>query len=458
MPLADYIRSAPFRLAAAYAALFAVSVTALFGVVYWLTTDEMEQQLRRRIEQDAGALLAVYRARGLEALKDAIEDRMADMQDRDILYVLQDVSGHLLAGNSASTQPFLGWRTWRPGQRSAPYPDGNGQAWFLSRGIDVDTAFLLVARSLHGVREVQEVLLRSLVWTMGLTLFLALAGGVVLARGTLRRVTAINRAAREIVEGNLSRRIPIQGTRDELDSLAANINYMLDRIEHLMANLQQVTNDIAHDLRTPLGRLRQRLEMARLKAYTPAEHQMVLDHAIAETDAILETFAALLRIAQIESRTRRARFVDVDLSDLANRIIEVYETVAEDEGQSFRGHITPAVQVRGDKDLLMQMLANLVENAIRHCPQRTNITVAVCRHGAHAVLTVADTGPGIPAPDRDKVLHRFYRLEKSRTTPGSGLGLVLVKAVADLHDASLELLDNTPGLRVTLRFSSGNGH
>ncbi len=269
----------------------------------------------------------------------------------------------------------------------------------------------------------------------------------------LHQADAINRATGEIVAGNLSQRLPMKGARDELDTLAANINHMLDRIEQLMANLQQVTSDIAHDLRTPLGRLRQRLEAARDKELTLEGHRGALDDAIKETDAILETFAALLRIAQIESRARRVRFMDVDLSEVVSSIIDAYETVAEDHGQRLEGHIEPNVRVHGDRDLLTQLLANLVENAIRHCPAGTDIELLLDRDAGRTILTVVDNGPGISAEDRDKVLLRFYRVEQSRSTYGSGLGLALVKAVADLHDASLELADNAPGLRVTLRFA-----
>jgi signal transduction histidine kinase len=280
---------------------------------------------------------------------------------------------------------------------------------------------------------------------------LALVGGAVFSRAALRRIETINRTFLEVAEGNFSRRVPTRGTRDELDRLAVNINQMLERIEHLLDNLQQVTNDIAHDLRTPLGHLRQGLEGARLKGVSVEEYQTAIDHAIEEVDTILETFAALLRIAQVESRSRRDRFTDVDLSEVSNRVIDAYESVVEDAGQTLTWSIANGIEVRGDKNLLAQLLANLIENASRHCPTGTPIRVSLGSDPA-PVLEVADNGPGIPADMREAVLRRFVRLEQSRTSPGSGLGLAVVKAIADLHDARLKLDDNGPGLRVTLTF------
>ena len=271
--------------------------------------------------------------------------------------------------------------------------NGDEHETVLARGIQLGGAFLLVGRNLRRVHEMQELLLRSLAWMLAVTVVLALAGGVSLSRGALKRVEAINRAFREIIAGNLSQRVPARGTRDEMDRLATNINLILDRIEQLIVNLQQVTNDIAHDLRTPLGRLRQGLESARLRGSSIEEHQAAIDRAIEQTDSILDTFAALLRIAQIESKARRGRFAAVDLSEISERIVEAYESVIEDAGQSLSGNISPGVQVHGDKDLLTQMLANLVENATRHCPTGAKIVVTL-KNDLAPTLSVADTGRG----------------------------------------------------------------
>ena len=452
MNLTDYFRSTHVRIAAGHTCLFAVSVIVLLGVVYWLATEELEGQLRSTIQAEANSLADVYHRHGRAALTKAVEGHLKDARDRGATYLYQEIDGDRLAGFGVAPLPFSGWRELRLAEpcRNCINID---REQYLGLGMVLGDTALIVAHQLDSLHDIQEVLLRSFGWTLGLTLMLALAGGIFLGHSALRRVDDINRATAEIVAGNLSQRLPIKGVRDELDTLAANINNMLDRIEQLMANLQQVTSDIAHDLRTPLGRLRQRLETTRDKELTLDGHRDALDDAIKETDAILETFAALLRIAQIEARARRGRFMDVDLSEVGSSIIDAYGTVAEDHGQRLEGRIEPNVRVYGDRDLLTQLLANLVENAIRHCPAGTDVELSLKRDAGQTILSVVDNGPGISAEDRDKVLHRFYRVEQSRSTYGSGLGLALVKAIADLHDASLELADNAPGLRVTLRFS-----
>jgi signal transduction histidine kinase len=457
MPLADYFRSTPFRIASTYAGLFALSVAILFGVVFWLATEEMKGELRALIEQDIQSLLADHRERGVAGLREAVKERIAEARDKESFYMFQDQHGVLPSGNAPEHEPIAGWQVSRVKLASSARDEDGETDDFLARGIRIGGAFLVVGRSLHGVQEVQEVLLSSLGWALGLTALLALAGGIGLGHSALRRIDAINRTFQDIKEGNLARRVPSRGTRDELDRLVLNINDMLDRVELLISNLQQVTNDIAHDLRTPLGRLRQGLESARRRGSSVDDYRTAIDRAIEQTDTILGTFAALLRIAQIESGTRRGRFAAVDLSEISNRIVEAYETVAEDAGQSLSGDIEPGVQVRGDRDLLTQMLANLVENATRHCPAGAQVVITLKRDTG-AVLAVADTGPGIPDEAREAVLRRFHRLEGSRTTPGSGLGLALVKAIADLHNATLSLSDNRPGLRVTLEFSIGTDH
>lgn len=451
MPIADYLRSTPFKIAAAYAGLFSVSVVVLFGAAYWLVADEMKAALRTSIEEDTHALLGTYRSGGLDALRRAIDERMTDADAAGSIYSVMDGSGAVLIGYSGIAEPFVDWREFLVDPKSYRHTEDDDLEAVLGRGTRVGGATLVVARSLHGLKEVQEVLLESLTWTLGLTVVLALLGGVALGHGAVRRLERINRTFQEIIDGDLSRRVPIRGRRDEVDHLASNINRMLDRIAELMANLQQVTSDIAHDLRTPLSRLRQGLEAVRRREASADEYQAAVDHAIEQTDSIFATFSALLRIAQIESKVQRSHFVTVDLSEVARRIVDAYESVVEDAGQSLCGRIAGGVEIHGDRDLLAQMLANLVENAAQHCPSGTEIVVAV-EGGPVPMLSVADTGPGVPAQERDAVLRRFYRLEKSRTTPGSGLGLALVKAIAEVHGATMTLEDNRPGLRVSFRF------
>jgi signal transduction histidine kinase len=451
MLLDDYIRSTPFRIATAYVAVFFLSAVILFGLVFWLVTDEMKGALRRAVDHDIASLTAVYHVRGAAGLREAIEGRLADARDSESLYMLQSADGNLIAGDGLVGDLTVGWQEATATLESARRDNDGAPERFLARGARAGDSLLVVGRRLFGLTEVQEILFRSLVWASGITALMALVGGIMLGRGALCRVDSINRVFDEIKEGNLDRRVPPRGTRDELDRLVVNINAMLDRIEILMGNLQQVTNDIAHDLRTPLSRLRHGLEAARRKGSPVGEYEAAIDRAIEQTDTILETFSALLRIAQIESRVRRGRFAKVDLSDISKRIVEAYESVLEDANQTFRADIAPDVQVPGDKDLLTQLLANLVENAMQHCPPGTRIQLALS-NGMAPTLVVSDTGSGIPAEAREQVLKRFFRLDGSRTSPGSGLGLALVKAISDMHGATLTLLDNQPGLRVELRF------
>jgi signal transduction histidine kinase len=286
-----------------------------------------------------------------------------------------------------------------------------------------------------------------------LVLTLAIAGGIVLSMAFLQRVDTITRTAEAIIGGDMQRRIPVRGAADDIDRLAVTLNRMLDRIASLMEALRQVSNDIAHDLRTPLGRLRQRLDEVRRNAGSVVEYETAVDHAVAETDEILDTFAALLRIAQIESGTRKAGFRSVDVSALTAHLCQTYLPVAEDARKTLDIDIAPDIAVDGDRELLVQMIANLIENAIRHTNDDTGIVVRLERHGAGAQIVIEDNGPGIPDGERERVLERFYRLERSRTTAGSGLGLSLVAAIAELHNAKVELADANPGLRVSIVFA-----
>jgi signal transduction histidine kinase len=256
------------------------------------------------------------------------------------------------------------------------------------------------------------------------------------------------------MSGDLTHRLPLNGSGDELDRLSDNINQMIARIEQLMAGMKQVTSDIAHDLRTPLGRLRQKLELARDSECTGIECKAVFELTIAETDGILETFDALLRIGKIDAGAAVRRFAEVDLSEMTARLGESYRPVIEDNTQFLKTSIETGVRVTGDRELLMQMLVNLMENAIRHCNSGTLISLSLSQGDKAALLTIADNGCGVPAEELPKILRPFYRLEQSRSSVGSGLGLALVDAIARLHGVRLDLSDNGPGLKISLAFSN----
>nr|WP_274607275.1 HAMP domain-containing sensor histidine kinase [Paracraurococcus ruber] len=271
-------------------------------------------------------------------------------------------------------------------------------------------------------------------------------------RGVTRRAAAMDAALARVEAGEIGHRLPIRAGRDEFDQLAGRINTTLDRLQGLMATLRQVTDDIAHDLRTPLNRLRQRLEAALRTAQDEAAWRAATEGAIAECERLLDIFAALLRIAQVESGARRAAFAPFDLSAVAETVAEVHAPAAEARGQRLETDIAPGVTVLGDRDLVTQMLSNLLDNAVKHGRAGGRIVVTL---SPAAILAVADDGPGIPPESRGAVLRRFHRLDAARATPGTGLGLALVSAVAELHGIGLSLEENAPGLRVRLAFPGG---
>lgn len=455
MALPRVLRTATFRLALLYAVLFGVSAVVLFATVYWSMTGYATQQIRVAVEVEVASLVDNARNEGIEHLAQIIEERLSGPERRSSYYLLLDATGQQIAGNIPTVAPTAGWREF-----GAAESDGGDEGkededhTILGFGLPLPQGgFLLVGHDTEPLRELRELIIRAFAWAGGVTVGLALFGGATLSLGFLRRIEAFNRTSGRIIEGDLTERVPMRGSDDEFDRLARNINRMLDRIQELMEGLRQVSSDIAHDLRTPLAHLRQGIETARRQARSVAEYEEAFDQAITETDGILATFGALLRIAQIEAGTRRAGFATVDLSAVFDTIVETYTAVAEDHGQTLSGRIAPGVTIRGDRELLTQLLANLIDNAIRHTPAGTMIEVLLDVDQDRPVGVVADTGPGVPADAREKVFRRFYRLDRSRTTTGSGLGLSLVAAVAELHGIAITLADNAPGLRVALDFA-----
>jgi signal transduction histidine kinase len=304
-------------------------------------------------------------------------------------------------------------------------------------------------RDAGAMEETLETLLGAFVTGGFGTAAAALALGIVLGWHSARRIGAMSETTRSIIATGLKDRIPLKGIGDEFDMLSADINVMLDRVEGLMEGIRQISSDIAHDLRTPLSRMRHRLESSlRERPATLKSYRGTVKRSVVEADGIIATFNALLRIAQIEGGARRSHFKSVDLSDVLSSLQEVYGPVAEDAGLAFASDIQIGVRVNGDRELLTQLFANLIENSVRHGRRggRIALTLAECLGQIRA--TVADNGPGIPQDEREKVFRRLYRMEQSRTTAGHGLGLSLVSAVTDLRGARISLHDNRPGLRV----------
>ncbi|HEX2760331.1 MAG TPA: HAMP domain-containing sensor histidine kinase, partial [Rhizomicrobium sp.] len=312
---------------------------------------------------------------------------------------------------------------------------------------------LLVAEDVHDRYLTERMFTTTLPWTVALILLLGTAGGALIGRNMLRRLDTINRTSGEIIAGDLSRRVPLTGSGDEFDVLSENLNRMLDRIERLMKGLREVTDSVAHDLRTPLNRLRNRLEESAARLSAQGAQASEIERAIAETDQLIGTFNALLLIAETDAGTTRAAMSALVLGEVAADVVELYEPLAEEKKVGLSLMPGPAVVIEGNRSLIAQALANLVDNAIKYTPSGGRIRIRSAVTGDGVELSVADSGPGIPEADRNRVVERFVRLEASRNSPGTGLGLSLVAAVAHFHNAELVLEDNVPqGLKASLRF------
>ncbi|MBL6614524.1 MAG: HAMP domain-containing protein [Reyranella sp.] len=450
--LARILRTASFRLALFYAVLFMASAGALFATVYVTATAAMQSDMAAVLRSEAYQLAEIHRVGGLPALANQIARRINFRTRGPIFYLLQAPGGRVVVGNLPGMPPVNGVIDFVP-QPDSPVADTEGERTKLTGfGLTLpDGAFLLVAQDATRLTDMQHAIVRAFAWAGGLTLLLAIVGGAILGSSFLRRIDTITRTSRAIMEGDLAARIPVRGTHDEIDQLIDNLNAMLARIQQLMDGLRQVSSDIAHDLRTPLGRLRQNLEDARTRAKTTADYDAATDAAIEEADELLETFSALLRIAQVEAGAQKSAFTDIDLSALARSVGEAYQPAAEDSGHTLDIRVEDGVRLTGDRQLLAQMLSNLVENALRHTPAGSTVALAVAKKAAGFTIEVDDNGPGIPEAERGKVFDRFYRLDRSRSTAGSGLGLALVKAIAGLHGLTIELTDRKPGLGVIIR-------
>ncbi len=448
--------SAAFRLALAYTGLFLLSSLALFGFIYWYTTGHMLEQADLAIQTEIQGLKERYEEQGTAGLTRVIAGRIARNRAGSSVYLLTNRRLRPLLGNLDSwpTEPpgEDGWLDFALGGFGT---DGRlshharARVFRLSGGLR-----LLVGRDMHQLDEADHRVLSALGWGALITALLGVLGGSVLSRAFLRRIGAINQTAREIMQGQLNRRIPTKGNDDDLDLLACNLNAMLDRIQELMEDIRQVSDNIAHDLRTPLSRLRGRLETLRQTRTWTADECGLVEGSLNDADNLLATFNALLRIARIETGERKSGFSKVDLSAICVDIVELYQPAAEHVGLALEAKIGHGLFISGDRDLIFQALSNVLDNAIKYARPGGCIDLSLSMAGDKGIaVSVADSGPGIPAKDREAVLKRFYRLEKHRSTPGNGLGLSLVAAVAQLHSSTLTLGDNHPGLVVTWAFN-----
>ena len=428
------------RLSALLIGLFAAAAL-LLGIMVYLTAERaMRAELHDFISADGGAVVNGYRSEGLPEAIEVVQQLTA-VPAVSGRYLLQDRDGRKLAGNLAPMAARSALFQIRAGRGDG----GRGIHIVFGQGsLFADGTYLFVGENTDRLAGTRARILRSFGWIIGATIILAIAGGALLSVSYLRRIDAIIRTCRAVVAGRFGERIPAGGSQGQLDRLSTTINEMLDRIATLLESLRQVSSDIAHDLRTPLTRLRQRLESARACAHGVRDYELVIERALRDCDAILAVFSALLRISQIESGTRLVGFAPVSLPPLLRQIGELFAPVAEDAEQQLLTDLTGAPGVHADRMLLLQMFSNLVENAIRHAGRGAVIRVECREHGGDVLVRIVDSGPGIPAAERDKVFDRLYRLERSRNTPGNGLGLALVAAIAKLHRFQITLSDARP--------------
>jgi signal transduction histidine kinase len=457
--LTKTLRSSTLRLALICIGIFGTVVCALFGYVYWSTASYVRTRSDHAIATEQAILNRAYDRTGRDGLAETIARRVAGERFEGGLYLLADSSLAPVAGNLTGWPAVLkgseGWGyfnapEWKPGAAERP---------LLRAAYETlpDGYHLLVGKDIDDLNEFAERIETALALSILFTFVLGGVASVFVTRRTVGRIEAINATSQAIMQSGLGQRIPRQGTKDEWDQLAENLNLMLDRIEGLMGEVRQVTDNVAHDLRTPLARMRGRLEKAYATPRDRKHDQALIGDTLADLDSVLRMFASLTRISQIEVNDRMAAFRTVNLAHIAREVSELFDAAAEEKGSRLNVMVDQPVLVTGDRDLLFDAVANLIDNAIKHGRDGGEIAVEVTHENGFTVISIADDGPGIPVNESRQVFKRFYRLERSRCTPGNGLGLSLVAAVARLHGARIEMADNAPGLRVKLLFSAPAG-
>ena len=441
-----------------YMVVFATSVFILLAFIYWRTAGFMMEQTDQTIEAEIVGLAEQYRSRGINGLMNVIRERVARNPDGQSLYLFTTEDYLKLAGNlpkwPSEADDGSNWidftldqeMGWEGEPRRA-----RARLFEVQGGLQ-----LLVGRDVSELSRLKGLIEAAMNWGMGISLGLALIGGFFMSRSTTRRIEVVNQTAYRIMHGDLSQRVPTRGTNDDFDQLADNLNQMLDRIEYLMEGIRHVSDSIAHDLRTPLTRLRTQLENTLLNVSDP-EAQEQVGRAVAEADQLLGTFNALLRIARLETGGKTVDNQPVDLATLVTDAVELYEAVAEEKEQTLDLSAPDPVIIKGDRDLLFQVISNLIDNAIKYTDEGGRIRVGVKHDNGHAIVEVADSGDGVPDHEKDKIFERFYRVGKSRSQPGNGLGLSLVSAVVDMHEGRIDLRDadpeaERPGLCVVIEF------
>ena len=450
-------RTTAFKLTIAYLTIFALFAAFLLGYFAWNTQRVITQQIIETINTEIVGLAEQYNQGGIRRLVLVVDSR--SRRPGSNLYLVSTASGEGLAGNIGSLQTGILDQTGPSETAYRRLDDAEGdENRALVRVFQLQGGFrLLVGRDLEERTRLHEIIMGAGWWSIFVVIVLGLAGGFFVARRVLRRVDAMTDTTRKIMDGDLSGRLGIVGSGDELDRLALNLNAMLERIEALMGGLKEVSDNIAHDLKTPLTRLRNRCEAALRSPKDAAEYRAALESILEESDGLIRTFDALLMIARAESGQATDNMIEFDAAAVARDVAELYEPLAEEKGLRLKVETAPTARVKGNRELVSQALANLIDNAIKYADSTDvgnagapEILVTAAPEGERILLAVADNGPGIPQSERGRVVERFVRLEQSRSQPGSGLGLSLASAVARLHRGELRLEDNRPGLKAVL--------
>jgi signal transduction histidine kinase len=452
--LGKLLRTTAFQLTLVYLVVFALFAAFLVGYFALNTRRLINEQIVGTVDTEVTALTDQYNQAGIRRLVVIVDVR--SRRPGSSLYLVTTPTGEGLAGNVGSLEPGIlehnGWVETAYRRLEDPESAEHNALVRVSRlpgGIR-----LLVGRDLDERERMFNIVTVAGRWSVALVVVLGVLGGIFVSRRVLNRVEAMTATAQTIMAGDLSGRLSVTGSGDEFDRLALNLNGMLERIDSLMRGLKEVTDNVAHDLKTPLTRLRNRAEAALRMGKTDGDYRGVLEETIEESEGLIRTFDALLMIARAESGEIRDGMAEFDIADVARDVGELYEPLAEDKGLKLQIETNEHATVKGNRELVSQALANLVDNAIKYAApgakqangERAGIVVETSADKDHIMLSVSDHGPGIPAGDRSRVVERFVRLEQSRTEPGSGLGLSLVSAVARLHGGELKLEDNAPGL------------
>jgi len=455
--LGKLLRTTAFQLTLVYLLIFIVFAASLLGYFALNTRRLITEQITTTVNTEINGLSEQYAQGGIRRLVIVVDLR--SRRPGSSLYLVTTATGEGLAGNVGSLEPGVldhpGWL--ETNYRRLEAPEGNDHR-ALVQIVQLPGGFrLLVGRDLDERERLFGIIANAGQWSIALVIVLGLVGGFFVSRRVLSRVDAMTDTAQTIMAGDLTGRLPVAGTGDEFDRLALHVNAMLERIEALMIGLKEVSDNIAHDLKTPLTRLRNRCEQALRSAKGEPDYRAALEATIAESDELIRTFDALLMIARAESGQARDNMTEFDAAEIARDVGDLYEPLAEEKGLALAVEAAAAAPVRGNRELVSQALANLIDNAIKYAGPNAKlnggaaaIVVRAGSEGDRITLTVADRGPGIPEADRGRVVERFVRLEQSRSEPGSGLGLSLASAVARLHGGELKLEDNHPGLRSTI--------